>query len=1114
MKYNNIIKYALLAVLTLGAATACENKEFNEITELSLSRCLQPQDLSARVNNANGVDVTFSWDVNKDADSFHLEIYKDEKLTEIEQGIIMTAAEVPYTLTLPADSKYWFRVEAMAEGREASLWAVYDGSVKTFAVKDNLFPEVVGRTENSITIKWAKDLADYAEVTHVSCSPIKGGATVKKEISAAEAQDAQVTVEGLEASTEYQLVLYYLSASRGAMDVWTVGSAAALTVVSDAVALKTGLQAGGNFYLKPGDYNLVAVTEPAGTTVKPAGSIRLVGEIGADGTRPTVHPGKFELMANLVEDGASFYFEGIRFDGDASNSRIVEHTGGALNVKSVRFVNCEITNFQAGLFYDNNDAVIKIEELSFESCDIDGILGSGGDAVDIRKPCEITTLKFVNNTIWDGIRTMFRIDANDAVKIGEIDFENNTVKNIATMDDGNNRGFFAVRVNHNMTLKKNLFLHQNGGKTGEDVDKAQLFQDNAGTVVPALTAADNYSFGSGKDFFKKVSAAEAGCIELSADPCYNSKGNFFQLSNEDLIDKQVGASKWWISYVEKTEDLTQNVIEGPHTWNLQNATLFAGDIKNSRVRDELLLVGTEATPMKADGGIIYTTASVLSRKGVPTEGYVAFKVNKAGSVDLQVSDAENRGGSVVVALADDNGLAVKGGAVARATNSEVEKIVVNPVSGEGTVYVYATGPIMLEKLAWSEDTSAGSKVLPAPKPVVEPVTVTEGDAVAIAVSWDAVPNAASYIVTFNKRAQPAQTDLAFTVPAEDIAALKAGLYNFSVQAFPREDDIYYVKSEAGVASLAIQPKGGTGEVVTVTKNWDFSLADWQAEFAKLGAANTDITNWNLTYDDLTIVSTAKSKYNTTFFQWGGKGSTADRYMKFSAPEQGTLKVWCSNTGSSNVTDRFVTVNQNGEEVSIVGGTPSNEDPTVAEFSVAAGDVYVYCTGNALRFYKLEFTYTTSGEAAVEYDWNFSDADWVAAFEANFTKINNNEKPDFSVNGLDVISGGGTLKYNVHPDGSYFIQMGGKGTSAQRAFGFDAPVAGTLKVWATNTGDSDALDRTVAVAVDGTEVDALPGGYAKVNGAHELEFSISAPGRVTIYGPVNGLCFYHIYFSNK
>ena len=97
-------------------------------------------------------------------------------------------------------------------------------------------------------------------------------------------------------------------------------------------------------------------------------------------------------------------------------------------------------------------------------------------------------------------------------------------------------------------------------------------------------------------------------------------------------------------------------------------------------------------------------------------------------------------------------------------------------------------------------------------------------------------------MTFNKRAQPAQTDPAFTVPAEDIAALKAGLYNFSVQAFPREDDIYYVKSEAGVASLAIQPKGGAGEVVTVTKNWDFSLADWQAEFAKLGAANTDITN--------------------------------------------------------------------------------------------------------------------------------------------------------------------------------------------------------------------------------------------------------------------------------
>jgi|GEM_PF-3708458 len=52
---------------------------------------------------------------------------------------------------------------------------------------------------------------------------------------------------------------------------------------------------------------------------------------------------------------------------------------------------------------------------------------------------------------------------------------------------------------------------------------------------------------------------------------------------------------------------------------------------------------------------------------------------------------------------------------------------------------------------------------------------------------------------------------------------------------------------------------------------------------------------------------------------------------------------------------MVTVNQDGEETSIAGGTPSNAEQSVCEFSVKAGDVYVYATGNALRFYHVYYT---------------------------------------------------------------------------------------------------------------------------------------------------------------
>ena len=1103
MKYKNILKVSLAALLGLTVLSGCVNKEWNEITELNLARCLVPGNLTARVDPAMGDVVTFGWDLNKDAGGYELAVYTDENLTELENSWSLEPGQVPFTTRLTADRKYWFTVQAYrvnadgvkVPGTESHL-SLYDGNVKTYAVKDNLYLEVKGRTTTSVSLAWSNEVSDFDEVTELTAVPVKGGKPVKKEISSAEAGAAAATVDGLDPSTEYQVTLFYMSASRGTVDVWTKAEQGSAVTITTSDELKTAVAAGGNYYLP---YNEEGYSMG---TAKPAEDLTLIGELGPDGTKPVV-AGKVELTDALAS-GSSLYFENITFDG-TGNSRIVEHTAGSPVVESIVFLNCEITNFLAGFFYGNNDNVVKIGTFKFDSCDMYGIIGSGGDAFDIRKTTEIDEIAFVNNTMYDGIRTLFRIDASDAIKLGHIDFENNTVKNIATMDDGNNRGVFAIRVPHEMTLKNNLFLFENGGKT-EDVDKAQLFQNNANTVEPTFrNASGNYSYAHGKDFFTKISAQAAGFVTMNVDPCYNSKGNFFQLAAQDLIENQVGASKWWIQYVEKPEDLSQNVITSAHTWNLQNASLFAGDVKNSRVRDELLLVGTEATPLNADGAITFKQASVLTRKGVPTEGYASFKVNAPGSVDMLLSDPGKTGASVVVALYDDNGLTVLGGAVASAANPEVRKIVVPEVNGVGTVYLYSTGAVSVTKLGWSEDTLALDKVLETPKPVVEPVTLTEGDETAVTITWDAIPNAATYVVVFNKRAQDPQTETTFTVAAEDIAELKAGLYTFTVQAFPSDIDLYYQTSEKGNASFAIQPKGGGGEQVEVTWTWDFSAADWQEQFATYGAANTDITNWDLTYDNLTIFSTAKSKYNTTYFQWGGKGSTSDRYMKFTAPEQGTLKVWASNTGSSNAADRFVTVNQDGEETSIVGGVPSNGDPAVCEFSVKAGDVYIYCTGNALRYYKVEFTYTTGAAAVVEYDWDFSASDWqealgtLGAVNTDVTNI------DLSLNGLTFHSGSKS-KYNTT-----FIQFGGKSGDMDRYFKFTAPDQGTLKIKVSNTGSSEALDRTVQVAV-GDDVQAQPGGFSS-NTPGELEYSVPA-GEVVITAPVNGLRFYRIYYTNQ
>ena len=951
MKYKNIIKTAFLGLTALGALVACQNKEFDEVTSLGLGRCLEPLDLKARVNASKGDEVTFSWGVNSDAERFNLVVYTDEAMTQEYLNEMLEPAQVPFTRRVEADAKYYFKVQALSEGREGSHWAVYDGSVKTYAVKDNLYMKVSGKTAQSISLAWSKDVPDYLEVERIEAVPVAGGDPVVYSLTDADRNAAAATVPGLKPSSEYDVVLFFKSASRGAATVWTLPDPASLTQVSDAAALKAAMLDGSPVYL-----TLAGSPYDVGS-LKPVKGSQVYGETDAEGNRPVII---CDIKIGADYTGGDFYFESVDFDGTGSYSRIFEHNGAELSVGSIKLVNCAIHNYTAGLFYDNNDNPMTLGEFAMEGCDMFDVTGGSGDCFDVRKTFTVNKITMVNNTIYDGVRTLFRVDAG--LTLGDVVFDNNTVKNIANFDNGNCRGIFAFRSQVNeFSFKKNLFLYEEDANPEAATLRSQLFQSNAATLMPnAFNAADNFIYLHGKDFFKQCSAADARMTVLDADPCYNGKGNFFHLSNAELAEKKVGAAKWWNAFVEEPEDLTQEVTTALHVWNLGDARLFAGNVKKQMVRDGLLITASEAYPVNADGAINFLSESQLSRKGVPTDGFVSFKVDQPGSVDLLVSDPGKTGSSVIVGLMDDNGFSVLGGAVASAANPEVQKIVVKAVSGVGQVMLYANGPVSLTKLAWTADVLAGDKVLATPKPAVEPVTLTEGDETAVTVTWEAVPNAANYVVVFNKRAADPQTELSFTVAAEDIAALKAGLYTFTVTANPAEGDLYYKKSEAGSASFAIQPKAAAGgETVTETLSWDFSTADWQAELAKLGASGTDIAAADMTYDGLTVYWKSKCKYGASYIQFGGAGvnketGNLDRHFKFTAPEAGTLKVTASNTGSSEAADRFVYVKVGDDVQQQVGGAPSTS-PVELEFSVAAGEVYISTVGNGLRFYKIHYT---------------------------------------------------------------------------------------------------------------------------------------------------------------
>ena len=816
----NKIKYAILALATLVAAASCSTKEFDEITELNLSRCLAPMGLNARVSAAQGDVVTFSWDVAKDAEAYNFVVYTDAAGTQVYLSETVLPSQVPYQKKLEADQTYWFSVQATASGKGDSKIAFLDKSFKTFAVKDNLFLKVSGRTVNSVSLAWSTEVADFEEVDRIEYGLPGADAAGTHTLSDSEISGGTATIDGLDASTQYVFTLYYLSASRGQVNAWTTPDISGTTEVNSTEALLNAVKtAGAKILLKMegSPYDIGALDISNGFT--------LLGEEAADGTKPVVQ-GEFHF-ADTWAPGADLYFEGVEFNGGPTATSpsgfgfaIQNKNGGTVkdkNIGNITYKNCVIANYTKGLMYEWGNNMV-LGNVTYDSCDIhdintDGTVG--GDVFDIRQATTLESLSFVNNTIWQGMRTFVRFDAGS---IGSLVFENNTLQNLNFVDNTNNAGFFGLQITPgSFSFKNNLILNMTG--------KAVLAGANA-KYVPAgdmgVAAANNWFYNLPKDdagavtyFTDNFTQGQAAGTILENDPCYNAPGGFFNLlADSEIADKKVGASKWWTPFVEEPEDLTLNLLSGNKTWNLANAKFFSGTIKKEMVRDDLYINAGESNAIVVDGGKLnFQTAGVTNRQGVPTLSYIAFKVDKPGSVLVKAADPENLGNHFIVGVGpvDGGSIALKGGVSAMADMTTPTKILVTTITEESLVYVFPSGPVSLEKLAWSTDVTPINTALPTPAPTADPASITAGESADITISWEPVENAGSYSVVFNGKSNTVSEGTEYVIGGTTTGMLDAGSYKVEVYANPTATDIYNTESAAGVAAFAVLPKGGGGE---------------------------------------------------------------------------------------------------------------------------------------------------------------------------------------------------------------------------------------------------------------------------------------------------------------
>ena len=830
-------------MLVMGGIYVSCTSVTDEITELSLTRCLEPLNLDYTISD--GDSVIFSWDLVTGSDKFALQIAKDscaftDKDGKLYASVVkdtsISADQVPCGVQLDPDQTYYFRVQAQVSdnSKEFSKWSVFVDSIATYAVRSNLNPKVTGRTATSLTLSWDQD----PEVTHIFYTP-RDGEQARYNLTADDIKAGSATVSGLTASTNYTVGLYFQSANRGELSLYTMP---AFDDTEAVVSDLAGLQAA--FADKAPKVKLTMDGSPYELgQVDLLGDMEIYGEEAADGTRPVIL-GEVHINTTALDH---FYSEGVEWNGNEYEFGFpiqIKNGGGLSDVQigSITYKNSTITGYSKGLIYEWGQS-FNLKTYTVDGCTISNILTGSGDGFDLRSTNGTTTvdvINFLNSTIYNSFRSFIRLDEAVVLNTG-FNFRNNTLMGLCTTVEGTgNRGIFAFQTESakgKIRIEDNVFLNMTEFSTFIGANAANL-------AAADMTIAGNYFYNVAETFFNdkcsESAAIAGGGSVLGSDPCFNSEGLIFNITNSNVLSAGAGDPRWLVEYVEPPIDNELPLIEGTKTWDLTDATIFSGEMKVTQVKDQLrFIVSEENTILLEDGLIKFTAEGVTNPAGAVTAGGLEFHVDKPGSVLIKTADYDDiTGNHVVVSL---NGT-VKGGAATNVNNGNVQKIIITDIAEETPIYLYASGPIAIETLAWSNDTTQVNTALPTPENVkATPATMIQGQATDIVISWDEVENAGSYSISVNNGASETVDGTTYTFPAANTTFLQPGSIPIKVYANPAEGDIYNTQSSAGCAAFAVLSSGGSTDGVTVDNVNDLFAAIASGSKITLKAGTYDFT---------------------------------------------------------------------------------------------------------------------------------------------------------------------------------------------------------------------------------------------------------------------------------
>lgn len=907
-----------------------------------------------------------------------------------------------------------------------SKWAVFKYPIETYTVMDPVASvTVTDRTANSITISWSLEEGDNTGINQVRVYNFGTDdlqAYERVDVDNPTTTENSAVISNLTPSTKYTVAVHYNSANRGQQFVWTTPNWDGVSEAKDTADLKQLLRDAGDAAVnttgEPLRIQLTNTEVPYDLegVVDILGPVEILGDQTTEGKSPVVLGG-FKAQPALTDysysdtegvrqtisstiGATSVRLEALDLDGDAyGTDRPYKLAADFPTDTPLTFemINCDVHAYKSGFFYDN-EKVAGWDKILIDNNVVTDIQGSGGDGFDIRKAGTINSIEITNNTIDAGFRDFIRIDVEaGGTSVNSFLMDHNTINNLAGSEASETRRVFYVRAaTQSFTVSDNLFMN---------IEK-QIFTHSGSDGVDPKTMTRNFFYNCSnekffetlpdgqeerKDEFTQDFATSGGGAVVSSDPCYNSGRSIFNVTNAAVLEAGSGDPRWLVDYIVVPDPVLTPVNEsdaymstGAYTWNLTDLETFYESI-DADCRQGNIQFYIDETPITVDEeGFHFTGEATTEYSGVPTDGALAFLVSERGSVvvSTQVSGSSNDHITVAYGPADGSSAAVEGAIAADANGS---RVVFPDITAPTMIYLYACGPITMTTLSWISDvTTIGPTKLDLPENLQLSVTDPVDDSFTgnVTLSWDPVAGAGSYQVSIYGPLADKATDMTAMQPSvetvteptysiSNATSLEAGVYLYSVQAFPASGDA--TREESDPTSTVIGEAPALVRTETLEAVSENVITTWgHDEFLRMQQiAGTDenfTPVWeSLVHNNLEYVSNTKegrqdkdrtirfaTSESKACFQTPGSSSNPPdrRYLKFLASGNGSLKVTfdATSAGRKVLVSVAGSVLNDGHEASITGAGSFTEAITAVK-----GDPIIIFADASLRIFEVSWT---------------------------------------------------------------------------------------------------------------------------------------------------------------